>query len=83
MPLTDAKKIDIEHKFRRISAGNNIDVSAVSSADRRAAAEAMRTQLEASVEAINAALPEPFQSAATSAEKNLLLALVAMDFAGI
>ena len=83
MALSDAKKISIEHMYRRVSAGHDIDVSAVSSEDRRAAADELRTQLESSAASLFAALPEPFQSAASDDEKKLLLALVAMDYAGI
>ena len=55
----------------------------LSKADLRAAVDAVDDYIDANAASLNAALPQPFRSAATAQQKALVFALVALRRAGV
>lgn len=58
-------------------------MTGVTKADLRAAVDATDDWIEASQASFNAALPQPFRGAATTAQKTFLFCYVAMRRAGL
>jgi len=77
--LSDPVRARLWRKFMEAGASP----PTVLKADVRAAVNAVDDWVDSNASAFNTALPQPFRGAATSAQKALILAYIALERAGV
>ena len=81
--LVDEDRRRVWGHLMRVWEAHGVGAIPVTKPDLRAAIDATDAWIESAQGAFNAALPQPFRGAATTAQKTLLFCFVAMRRAGI
>jgi hypothetical protein len=81
--MTDSDRVDAMKKFVQKTFVEMNNSAKVSTVDVKAAVDATDAWIDANQGAYNAALPAPFSTQATTAQKTILFAYVALKRAGL